>query len=283
MNLVKIRAYAKLNLTLDMCGKREDGYHLIDSVMMSADPCDLITLERADGITVSCSDGELSGQDNIAFKAAKSFFEYTLIKGGAQIYIEKHIPQAAGLGGGSSDAAAVIRGLDTMYSTELSASQLCEIALKVGADVPFCVFGGTARVGGIGEIIEPINTPKEMYLVIAKNGTKGSTKEMYNRLDSGDVFHAPTTEAAIAAIKNNDYMALNKNISNAFASVSGLYGMEEHFRYTHPDAVSLSGSGPSVFATYLNEEDAKTAYDYINGLGIECYLARPQQKGIIID
>lgn len=280
---MNIKAFAKLNLTLDICGKREDGYHLLDSIMLSVDPYDIVTIEKSKGIKVDCSDFALGGEENIAFKAAKSFFEYTNISSGADIYIEKHIPKAAGLGGGSADAAAVIRGLDRLFETRLSTRQLYEIALKVGADVPFCIYGGIARVGGIGEIVEPITTRLGFDMVIAKNGVKGSTKQTYEHLDNLGVKRLNTTREAVKALEQNDFTQFSNNIGNAFADVVGLYGLDAAFGETGPVAVSLSGSGPSVFALYDDAASAKKAYTYIKGKNIDCWLASSKEKGIVFE
>ena len=153
---MKVKACAKINLTLDIVGKRCDGYHLIDSVFQSVSIFDELCVEKGDGITVKCSVGSIDNKDNIVCKAAEKFFENTKINGGAAIEIKKNIPLAAGLGGGSADAAAVIVALDRLYETKLSNEQICSIGLSVGADVPFCTVGGTARVGGIGEIVEKL-------------------------------------------------------------------------------------------------------------------------------
>ncbi len=280
---MKIKAFAKINLTLDICGKRKDGYHILDSIMQSVTPADIITLETSDNISVVCSDSGLNGEENIAYKAAKKFFEYTNICGGVEIAIEKHIPQAAGMGGGSADAAAVIVGLNKLYNTQLSQDELLKIGLKVGADVPFCIVGGTARVGGIGEELQQLKTPQNLYAVVAKNGVKGSTKEMYAKLDEITTVARHDTPDAVKAIENNDNKTLCLNIGNAFADVCGLYGMEKHFEPTEPLCISLSGSGPTVFALYDCREKAKKAVDCIKAKNIECYLSDFSAQGIVFE
>ena len=280
---MKIKTFAKLNLSLDICGKREDGYHLLDSVMLSVDPADILTIEKNDIISVECSNPGLSGEDNIAFKAAKAFFEAVGIKTGASIHIEKHIPEAAGLGGGSADAAAVIRGLDKLFETNLSTEQLQKIGLKVGADVPFCIDGGCARVGGIGEIVSPLEKVENIYFVIAKNGKKGSTGAMYGMLDGSDEDKCNDTPELIEALKTKNINQIAAHIGNAFTLVAGLYNMDDNFASTKPLKVSLSGSGPSVFAVYADADSAHAAQRFISDMGIECYYAEPKEKGIIFE
>lgn len=280
---MKIKAFAKLNLTLDICGKREDGYHLLDSVMISVDPADIITLKKSDKIDVKCSDPALCGEGNIGYKAADAFFKTAGIAAGASIYIEKHIPEAAGLGGGSSDAAAVIRGLDRLYGTDFSSDKLREIGLSVGADVPFCIDGGCARVGGIGEIVKPLSPLNDLYFVIAKNGVKSSTGDMYGILDRRENQIKANTPDMLDAIASGNATEIIRNVGNVFISVAGLYGMDKIFVDTDPLAVSLSGSGPSVFAVYSNSDAAKKAQRYVSERGINCFYAEPHSAGIVFE
>lgn len=280
---MQIKAFAKLNLTLDITGKREDGYHLLDSLMLSVEPYDIVTLQKADKITIECSDGEISNEDNIAVTAAKRFFEYSKINGGARINIEKHIPKAAGMGGGSADAAAVICGLNQLYETSYTNEQLCEIGLLVGADVPFCIVGGAARVQGIGEKIEPLKTNDSLYFVIVKNGIKASTKDAYQTLDGykGQLkFYTPKTVDAWCSC---DFERAIKSIGNAFINAVGLYDADKILLEYLPKAISLSGSGPSVFAVFDDLSCAQECFEGVKKTGIECYLSKAMDKGIIIE
>ena len=181
---IKLKANAKINLSLYIKGKREDGYHYIDTVMQSVNLFDTLKLKKADKITLKCSKRELSGEDNLGYKAAELFFGETKISGGASIYIKKRIPEAAGLGGGSADAAAVLLGLNKLYNSGLSNEKMEEMAASLGADVPFFIKGGTQRSTGIGEVLEALKPFKSGYFVLAKCGTKPSTGEMYRLLDS---------------------------------------------------------------------------------------------------
>lgn len=267
-------AYAKINLTLDITGKRPDGYHIIDSVMQTVSLYDTVSVEKSDNITVDCDNDGIIGDGNITCTAAKAFFEHTGIRGGAYINIKKRIPLAAGLGGGSADAAAVILGLNRLYGTQLSTASLCKIGLSVGADVPFCVVGGTARVGGIGEVVTRLPSLADCGIVIVKHGHKLSTKDMYSKIDAAD-YSGRTTPQAVAAIYSGNLEALCKNVGNVFSSLALNRELERDFQKTSPLCVSLSGSGPSMFALYHDAATADIAADMLTSLGYNALCTRP--------
>ena len=279
---MRIKANAKINLTLDITGKRADGYHLLDSIMQSVSLCDIVTVEKNDDITVMCDNGDISGESNICHKAAAKFFEATNVFGGAKISIEKHIPLAAGMGGGSADAAAVICALDKIYQTNLSVSELCEIALLVGADVPFCIVGGTARVQGIGEKIKPLPLYNGGVFLLVKRGEKLSTADMYGKIDSIEKIPC-TTPAAVEAIESGDLEKLYKNVGNAFSLVEHNETLFDDIKATEPQAASLSGSGPTVFAIYKNLCDANRAAEELKQNGYNPIIAEPVDSGIIFE
>jgi len=279
---LKIRANAKINLALSITGKREDGYHLIDTVMQSVDLYDTLTVSKAEKITVDCGIPELDNENNIAFKAASLFFEKTSIKGGAEIKIEKNIPQAAGMGGGSADAAAVLLALNRLYSAELSCEALCEMALTLGADVPFFINGGTARAEGIGEILTKLPSLKKGYFLLIKQGVKPSTAEMYSRLDS-EKHSLPDVDKTVTAIKNDDISALAQSLENSFSAVNEPFGYKQYLLENGALAVSLSGSGPTHFALFDDKVKAEIAYKALKAENEDCYLAEPLENGIIFE
>lgn len=279
---MKVKACAKINLTLDIIGKRSDGYHIIDSVFQSVNLFDEIFIEKSSDITVGCNVGSIDNQNNIVYKAAERFFEYTNINGGATIKIEKNIPLAAGLGGGSADAAAVIAALDRLYETKLSKAQICKIGLSVGADVPFCAVGGTARVGGIGEIIEKLPDIPDCAVLIIKHGQKQSTAEMYKKIDSYPSA-ARFTDDMADGIANGDLYKICQNVSNAFSKVSDNRELINNIKITKPLAVSLSGSGPAVFAIYENTQKAETASQKLTVMGYNPVITAPINKGVIFE
>ena len=279
---MKLKACAKINLTLDILGKREDGYHIIDSVFQSVSLCDEIDIQKSNTITVRCTDNTICDRSNIAYKAVQKFFEYVGIDGGADIKIEKHIPLASGMGGGSADAAAVIVALDRLYETNLSQERLCEIGLSVGADVPFCIMGGTARVGGIGDKIEKMPDMPECAIILIKHGKKQSTADMYRQVDTypQDKYY---TQSMVDAIKNSNLSAVCQNVFNAFSSVCNDEKLTKDIKKTNPLVVSLSGSGPTVFAVYNNIADAHKAKNVLKQKNYNPIIAVPSKFGIIFE
>lgn len=279
---MKLKACAKINLTLDVTGKREDGYHLLDSVFQSVSLFDEITVEKCDIVSVNCTDGAICDKSNIAYKAAEKFFEFIGIVGGAKISIKKHIPLLSGLGGGSADAAAVIAALDKIYDTKLTQAQLCKIGLSVGADVPFCIVGGTARVKGIGEKIQKLPDMPDCAILLVKHGEKLSTSDMYKKIDAypQQKFY---TAAAVKGVSNGDLDAVCKNTFNAFSAVCDNENLISDIKITNPLAVSLSGSGPTLFAIYNNiyaANEAKTALQQKKYVPI---TVMPSKGGIIFE
>lgn len=277
---MKLRANAKINLTLDIVGKRPDGYHIIDSVFQSLSLCDEITVEKCDEILVSCDNNSLCDKSNIAYKSAQKFFEYTSAKGGASIYIKKHIPLSSGLGGGSADAAGVLLALDKIYNTKLTENELLKIAVSVGADVPFCLFGGAARVGGIGEKIEKLPIMPDCAILLVKHGEKQSTADMYKKIHAFDNSRH-FTDSVVDAMINGDLNAVCKGVSNAFSNVCDNRKLIDDIKSTEPNAVSLSGSGPTVFAVYNNTQKAQTAQKQLETMGYCPIITAPGKSGII--
>lgn len=278
--LMKLRANAKINLTLDVLGKREDGYHIIDSVFQSVALCDYIEAEKSEVISVKCSNGDLCDKNNIAYVAAEKFLIYAGIKGGINVTIEKRIPLASGMGGGSADAAAVITALDRIYGTCFSHYTLCEIALSVGADVPFCIAGGTVRVGGIGERLHQIAPLTECYVLLIKSGKKNSTADMYKKIDLLE-HKSFYTDALTDALFKQDFNLVCKNVSNAFMPLYSIDTLLSDIKLTCPAAVSLSGSGPTVFAMYKDYNSANNALKTLSGYNP--ILTTPTNKGVIFE
>lgn len=279
MRSLKLKANAKINLTLGITGKREDGYHTLDGIMQSVDLYDRIEIAKSDKISVECDVNGLSQEDNIAFSAARLFFEETGIKAGADISIQKHIPTAAGLGGGSADAAAVLCGLDRLYETALPYDELCSFAIKLGADVPFFIRGGTQRVGGIGEQLTPVAPLKDCLFLLIKYGDKTSTADMYKKSDMIRLT-IPDTAAAAAALFEGNITELAKNIGNSFTAFFDYSELIDMLEPSEPLCVSLSGSGPTVFAMYNSLKGAAFAEAVLKSNNIMHYFARPTDCGI---
>lgn len=279
---MRLRANAKINLCLQVNGKREDGYHLIDTVMQSVSLYDEIEITKADGISVDCENLDIEQEDNIAFKAAKLFFQDYGINGGAAISISKNIPSAAGLGGGSADAAAVLVGLNKLYNANISKEQLCKTALKLGADVPFFIVGGCARAQGIGEELTPLKPLRCGYFLLAKAQKKPSTAEMYKILDSKDPVTCDT-KSVIEAVESGNLEKLSPLLVNSFATIWQDSDVKSQLLALEPLAVSLSGSGPTWFALFQNEADAQKAKNELEKKNICCWLATPERQAIIFE
>ena len=279
--VLRINANAKINLCLAITGKRDDGYHLIDTVMQSVTLRDRVTLSPCRKIKVICSSGDIAEEKNIAYIAAKTFFEEVGINAGVKIRLRKSIPMCAGLGGGSADAAAVLMGLNKMFGTEFSKLKLCEMAVKLGADVPFFIEGGTVRAEGIGEVLTKLEDFKGGYFILAKEGSKPSTAEMYRRLDSSE-HPIPDNEKFSAIINQKDFEKSYDLMDNSFISVWENSKIKEKLQGFNPKAVSLSGSGPVWFAYFTDKAAAKNAYKVLKKQGVEVYFTKPCDHAIKI-
>ena len=279
MEKIKITACAKINLSLSVLGKREDGYHELDTVMQSVDLSDTVYIEKCRGIITDCKG--ISAEENIAARAARLFCEKTGAEG-CKIKIEKRIPVAAGLGGGSADAAAVLAGLNRLYKTGISKTELCEIAVKIGADVPFLIAGGTARARGIGEKLTPLMPLKDCWFLLAKAEEKPSTAEMFSRLDSTD-YIKPDIEKTVNAVNCGDLNGVLENLGNSFEILWSKSPLKEMLSSTHPAACSLSGSGPARFAVYGDLNAALRARDKLSAKGVFCEICKPLNKSLIFE
>ena len=273
---ISLKAYAKINLSLDIVGKREDNYHLIDSIMQTVSIFDRITVSTNSSgcITVNCNG--IDNEDNICYFVAKEFFSLTEIKGGADITIDKAIPVSAGMGGGSTDAAAVLVALNKIYDYPLEYNQLKSIALKAGADVPFFLKGGTARATGIGEVLEDVENNLSYALVLVKNGVKKSTKNMYEVLDNRSVDNViPHTNNLCGALKDNNFEEFCKNIGNDFDALWDNTCLKQELKDYGAYACCLSGSGPTVFAVFKDVNNAIETAAVLRNKYTEVYTAVP--------
>ena len=253
--MITEKAYAKINLTLSVGEKREDGYHEIDSVMHSISLCDEVTLTEAGGISLSIKEGLApEGKANLMWEAAELFFRETGFSGGVHMELVKQIPSEAGMGGGSSDAAAVLHGLNRMTGQQLS---LMALGAKLGADVPFCVAGGCRRCEGIGEKLTPLAGWAGLPVVIVRPGVSISTRKAYGLLDVCPRRRAGTAESCIEALKNKDRTMLLASLSNDFEDV--LFKAEpvlgETFSYLSSlcKKAIMTGSGSAFFLMVENE------------------------------
>ena len=275
------KAYAKINLYLDVVGKRSDGYHFLDMVMQSVDIFDYITIKENNfkDINVTCKNFTINSEDNIVYKACKVFLEKINSNVGLDVLIEKNIPVAAGTAGGSADAAATLKLLNIISNANLTDEELSEIGLSLGADVPFCLIGGTAYVSGIGEKIQKINTPKMSYVML-KNRDKLSTGQMYKLLDSQIIKNNSDLNQLILGLENEDLNSIKNNIFNAFEYCWDFEEMSKPFECFSPFKVFLSGSGPTVCALFNNEISANICYEKLRPYGAK--FANSKDVGVEI-
>ncbi|MBE7049487.1 MAG: 4-(cytidine 5'-diphospho)-2-C-methyl-D-erythritol kinase [Ruminococcaceae bacterium] len=264
---MKVYANAKINLCLDVTGKRDDGYHNVCMIMQEITLCDILDIEITDSedIVLMC-DSQNVGQadDNLCTKAALLFFEKTGIKKGCSISLKKNIPVCAGLGGGSSDAACVLKTLNTLCHSPLSDDELASLGLTLGADVPFFIKGKTALCEGIGEILTPIASKEKFWVALIKPDADISTKEAYKRIDSEAIVH-PDTKKATKVMEEGNMNELYKLCSNVFEDVSikdfpQIKEIKEHFMSKGAKFSMMSGSGPTVFGIFDTEKEANEAF-----------------------
>ena len=295
-----VTANAKINLFLDVTGRRPDGYHTIAGVMQAVSLCDTVTVEvmdpteahpRAEGITLTCSNPDLPADSrNLAWRAAEGFFAAT--GRGCRhlsIHIEKRIPAAAGLAGGSTDAAAVLTALNRLFGHPLSPTALCEVGLTLGADVPFCIMGGAQITEGIGEVLTPIAALPACELAIACGGEGVSTPAAYKALDGmygnfDPTVYAPHTEgltALQAALRAGDLNGVCRHAFNRFeAAILPARPVAREIRETMlaEGAVTamMSGSGPSVFGVFRKGDgSAQRAAETLRARGIPAWVCEP--------
>lgn len=289
---VRLPARAKINLYLDILSRRENGYHNILSVMQSVDLCDTVTLTRlpaGSGIHVETDvEGLPTDRRNLAYRAAEKFSAILGQIPDVRIAIEKRIPMAAGLAGGSADAAAVLRGLNLLYDTRAPREKLCELGATMGADIPFCVVGGAFVAEGIGEILTPCQAlSTDQWLVIACGGEGVSTPDAYRALDEahGDFAIPREGGARFAALRSaldtGDIAGVRDHMYNIFEEVvlpshSTAPRLIAAMKESSAQAAMMSGSGPSVFGLFADEMTATQAATHIrNTLGIPAFVTRP--------
>jgi 4-diphosphocytidyl-2-C-methyl-D-erythritol kinase len=276
-----IKAPAKINLSLDVLHKRADGYHEVEMVMTTIDLADRIELKelRQDEIRIDSHNRYVpDDQRNLAYQAAKLLKETYQIKKGVSISIDKVIPVAAGLAGGSSDAAAVLRGLNCMWQLNLSLEELAALGSKIGSDVSFCVYGGTALATGRGEKITSLPTPPNCWVVLAKPKIGVSTGEVYRNLNLEEIQH-PDTKAMIEALKEQNYEKMCQNVGNVLESVTlkmhkEVAQIKEQMIRFGADAVLMSGSGPTVFALVQHDSRMNRIYNGLRGFCGQVFAVR---------
>ena len=290
MKTVTEKGYAKINLHLDITGRTGNGYHLVETVMQSISLCDEVTLSlREDGaFSLACNvNGVPTDEKNLAIKAILAFREKTGVKYGADIVIKKRIPMAAGMAGGSADAAAALRGFNALCGNLLSTKELCDIGAALGADVPFCIVGGTAYADGKGDVLHDFKKMPDCYILAACGGEGVSTPFAYGTLDGiydgfydGSVYKSRGTEELSRAVSNGDVHLIAKAMYNIFEEpILALRPIAKDICETMKKGGALgammSGSGPSVFGIFEDKGSAEQTAQTIRQKGYFAQVCRP--------
>ncbi|SHF13065.1 4-diphosphocytidyl-2-C-methyl-D-erythritol kinase [Desulforamulus putei DSM 12395] len=260
---LRLNAHAKINLTLDVLGRRPDGYHEVEMIMQSIGLHDTLELEyKPKEIVLTVSGVPVTaGQDNLVLKAARLLQQQAGPEAGAIIHLHKEIPVAAGLAGGSSDAAAALRGLNRLWNLRLREEQLMKLAARLGADVSFCLLGGTAIARGVGEILTPLPPASRFGVVLVKPAFGVSTAEVYRGLDLAKLGRRPDTSAMTGALQKGDLDLVAANLCNVLESVTlrlhpELQAIKERLQEAGCRGVLMSGSGPTIFGLTADEKTA---------------------------
>lgn len=271
MDKLQLKAYGKINLALDVLRKREDGYHDLDMIMQMVDVYDDIIIEKNNikDIVVKTDKAVLSnGKDNLAYMAAKTLMDEFGISQGVIITINKRIPIAGGMAGGSSDCATTMIGINQMFNLGLDKKALMERGVKLGADVPYCILGGTAIARGIGEVLTPLKTPPQCNVIIAKPPVSVSTAFVYGHIRPNQIKKHPDVEKMVEAINNQDLKMLASLLSNVMEEVTiPEYPIIQDIKEVMLENGALnsimSGSGPTVFGLYDDKESAEKTVELL--------------------
>jgi len=285
LNLQTGRAAAKINLAIDVLRKRPDGYHDVKMIMQSVELYDTVTVKAVKGdIKVTSNTGGIPlGKENIAYKAAEYLKLKYNVKEGVQINIDKAIPVAAGLAGGSTDAALTLKLLNKLWNLRLSVNEIFEAGKKLGSDVPFCIQGGTALAEGLGEKLTLLPGIPDCLILLAKPALSISTKEVYEGLILEDVKERPDIMSIIKHINERNLEGIAANMCNVLETSTikkypQIEDLKKEFREHGALGSMMSGSGPTVFGLFRDAESAYNAYDYIKGMVSEIFVVKPGNR-----
>jgi 4-diphosphocytidyl-2-C-methyl-D-erythritol kinase len=277
--MISLKAHAKLNLSLDVLNRREDGYHNLQMIMQSIQLHDTISLQEiSSGVEIACEAPYVpNNSSNIAYKAAELMINRYSLDAGVIIRIDKKIPVAAGLAGGSTDAAAVLKGINTLFKLGIEQNELMEIGKTIGADVPYCIVGGTALAEGIGERITPLSPMKKIPVVLVKPRFGVSTASVFKSLDINSISQRPKTTMIIDALGKGDIKFIAENLCNVLESVTiDKYPLINKIK---KDLIAkgamgslMSGSGPTVFGLFEDDRTARKAYNSMSRSRYDCFL-----------
>ena len=292
MSSIELKSRAKINLSIDVLGKREDGYHLVEMIMQTINLYDIIKIKEIDIDEIKINSNSLDiplNENNIVYKSAKILKDKFNIKTGVEIFIEKNIPVAAGMAGGSSNAAAVLVGLNKLWNLNLSEIKLQEIGLKLGADVPFCISGNAALAKGIGEELSYIKgLPKDTIILVCKPNLFVSTKEVYEGLKLQNIKNRPDNNFLIECLKKGNINLLATNMVNVLETVTSkmheeIKEIEEVMLRNNALGSMMSGSGPTVFGLFDKELDSLNAKEELLKKYNQVYVVRSSEKGVEVN
>lgn len=270
-NHVERKAYAKINLGLDVLRRRDDGYHEVKMIMQTVDIWDRLTFAvgGSQGIELSVGDAALPvGEDNLIYRAAALIRKEKNITQGVKITLEKNIPVAAGMAGGSTDAAAVFHGLNELFGLSMEMDEMKRLGVKIGADVPYCIMGGTALSEGIGEILTPLPSPPQCILVVAKPDIDVSTKFVYENLHANELKEHPDIDGMAEAVRTGNLEGITDRMGNVLETVTVkaypvINELKNVMKAEGAENALMSGSGPTVFGIFKEKEAARNAADRI--------------------
>ncbi len=276
MNQIRIKAMAKVNLGLDVLRRLENGYHEVKMVMQTVDLYDELTVvkEETKEITITSNAGELPlNEDNLIYKAAKLLFQKAGNEYGVSIHLNKNIPIAAGMAGGSTDAAATLLALNALFGFGYSKEELAEIGVKIGADVPYCIYGGTCLSEGIGEILTKLPDAPDCYIVIAKPPIGVSTKYVYENLHIETVQEHPDMDGMVEAIQKGSLKDVTDKMGNVLETVTvkrypEIAKMKQCLLDNGAENALMSGSGPTVFGIFTERKTADKALKELEKTGL---------------
>ncbi|MBR6158667.1 MAG: 4-(cytidine 5'-diphospho)-2-C-methyl-D-erythritol kinase [Lachnospiraceae bacterium] len=280
---MNINAYAKINIGLDVIGKRADGYHEVRMIMQTIDLHDELDVSPVEepGIFLTTNRKDLPvNEDNLICKAAKLMMDEYALPGGIKVRLVKNIPVAAGLAGGSTDAAAVIRAINELYGLGLSTDEMAQTGVRIGADVPYCIMGGTALSEGIGEILTPLSSFPECDIVLAKPPVSVSTAYVYKHLKLDGIVH-PDIDGIITGIETGDIYRIARGMGNVLESVTVpdepvIGSIKDVMTAGGCVATLMSGSGPSVFGLFDSKDKADAVYEELRRSqpGLDIFITR---------
>ena len=287
MNFIRVRAHGKINLALDVLRKREDGYHEVRMIMQSVGLYDNIEIVNLGQSTTGKPEIEIetnlrylpNNENNLAYKAALLLMEEFYISAHIRIKIKKMIPVAAGMAGGSADAAAVLKGVNKLFGLHLTNEELKKRGVTLGADIPYCIDGGTALSEGIGEILTPLSPMPQCIILLVKPPINVSTKLVYGKLDAANNEYHPDIDGMIEAIEAGNLLEMTNKMGNVLATVTEAeYPIITEIKNKMVELGALgsmmSGSGPTVFGIFNDRDAAKAAYSFFkeSDLGRQVYL-----------